>query len=283
MLAIQDPVMAIAQTTLEAVDLWLYGKAKSTQQTYRRDINQFLEFTGKEMGQWTVNDIQRYGLDLDRQGLKSATVNKKILAIKSLLSYCHKLGLIPVNPGAAVPVKRMKNTIAQRILTEYEVMEMIYSTSHAIERSLLKLLYATGCRVSEAIHLKWSDSRDRGEAVQLTIFGKGDKTRHVLIKKDLWDEVKLSTNRRGNYVFSTKSGKPYDRARIHRIIKKAGDRVGLPGVSAHWLRHSHASHSLDRGCPISTLQASLGHSSIETTQRYLHSRPEDCSSLHLVF
>ncbi len=282
MLATQDPAMAIAHTTQEAIDLWLYGKSKNTRSTYHREINQFLAFTGKEVGQWTVNDIQSYGLYLDGQRLKRATVNKKILAIKSLLSYCHKLGLIPVNPGGAVPVKPLKNSLAERILTEYEVMEMIYSTSHAIERSLLKLLYATGCRVSEALNLKWSDSRDRGEAVQLTIFGKGDKTRHVLIKKELWNEVKLSTNRRGEYIFSTRTGKPYDRARVHRIIKKAGKRVGLPGVSAHWFRHSHASHSLDRGCPISTLQSSLGHRSIETTQRYLHSRPEDGSSLHLV-
>ena len=70
---------------------------------------------------------------------------------------------------------------------------------------------------------------------------------------------------------------------VHRIVKAAAARAGLSAaVSAHWLRHAHASHALDRGAPIHLVQATLGHSSVATTGRYLHARPNDSSSRYLV-
>jgi len=73
-----------------------------------------------------------------------------------------------------------------------------------------------------------------------------------------------------------------DRLSVHRIVKLAAKRAGLgDAVSAHWLRHAHASHSLDRGAPISLVQATLGHASVATTGRYLHARPNDSSARYL--
>lgn len=73
-----------------------------------------------------------------------------------------------------------------------------------------------------------------------------------------------------------------DLSQVKRIVEATGERAGIQGkVSPHWFRHSHASHSLDRGVPIHLVQATLGHASVATTGRYLHARPQDSSALHL--
>jgi integrase/recombinase XerD len=83
-------------------------------------------------------------------------------------------------------------------------------------------------------------------------------------------------------VFRSAKGGALDPSQVHRIVKAAAARAGLPAaVSAHWLRHAHASHALDRGAPIHLVQATLGHSSVATTGRYLHARPNDSSSRYL--
>jgi site-specific recombinase XerD len=83
-------------------------------------------------------------------------------------------------------------------------------------------------------------------------------------------------------VFRSARGGHLDASQVHRIVKAAAARAGLaPAVSAHWLRHAHASHALDRGAPIHLVQATLGHASVATTGRYLHARPQDSSSRYL--
>jgi site-specific recombinase XerD len=83
-------------------------------------------------------------------------------------------------------------------------------------------------------------------------------------------------------VFRSRKGGPLDPSQVHRIVKAAAERAGLSAeVSAHWLRHAHASHSLDRGAPIHLVQQTLGHASVATTGRYLHARPTDSSVRYL--
>ena len=83
-------------------------------------------------------------------------------------------------------------------------------------------------------------------------------------------------------MFRSAKGGHLDPAQTHRVVKAAAVRAGLPAaISAHWLRHAHASHALDRGAPIHLVQATLGHASVATTSRYLHARPSDSSSRYL--
>lgn len=83
-------------------------------------------------------------------------------------------------------------------------------------------------------------------------------------------------------VFLSRKGGALDPSQVHRIVKAAASRAGISGeVSAHWLRHAHASHSLERGAPIHLVQATLGHASVATTGRYLHARPTDSSARYL--
>src|SRR3954471_5252934 len=132
--------------------------------------------------------------------------------------------------------------------------------------------------------LRWRDLAERDGAGQVTVYGKGGKTRVVLLSTGTW---MLLAGLRGAAgpdapVFRSRKGGALDQSAVHRIVKAAATRAGLSAeVSAHWLRHAHASHSLDRGAPIHLVQATLGHASVATTGRHLHARPTDSSARYL--
>jgi integrase/recombinase XerD len=146
-------------------------------------------------------------------------------------------------------------------------------------------LYVGGFRVAELCSLKWSDLQRRDSAGQITVFGKGGKTRTVLMPESVWNAVQSLRGDAGenNPVFRSRKGGHLDESQVWRIVRKASTRAGIDkAVSCHWLRHAHASHALDRGAPIHLVQATLGHSSIATTGRYLHARPTESSSRYLL-
>ena len=152
-------------------------------------------------------------------------------------------------------------------------------------RVLLTMLYGGGLRISEACGLRWRDLtvRDAG-AGQATVFDKGGKTRVVLLSAATWKVLASLRGEAGPDVplFLSRKGGALDPSAVHRVVKAAAARAGLPPeVSAHWLRHAYASHALDRGAPIHLVQATLGHASVATTGRYLHARPSDGSSRFL--
>jgi integrase/recombinase XerD len=230
----------------------------------------------------TLADIQGWRLTLSNQSdnsIKTATS-----AIKSLFTFAHKIGVLKVNPGAALKQVKPKDCLNERILSELEVQTMIALETDPRNRLILRLLYSGGLRVSELSTLTWKDLKERGESGQVTVYGKGRKTRTVLVKQDVWLElVKLRGERSSDDpVFQSRKGGHINRHQLWRIVSAAAKRAGIEGkVSPHWLRHAHASHSLDRGAPIHLVQQTLGHESVATTSRYLHARPNDSSSLYL--
>jgi integrase/recombinase XerD len=123
----------------------------------------------------------------------------------------------------------------------------------------------------------------------VTVYGKGGKTRAIVISPKVWSEVLSLRGKaeRDDPVFRSrersKDGSWHlSRKQVYRIVRVAGERAGIEGnVSPHWLRHSHASHSLEKGAPIHLVQQTLGHSSIAVTERYLHANPDDSSALYL--
>jgi integrase/recombinase XerD len=154
------------------------------------------------------------------------------------------------------------------------------------DRLLLSLMYGCGLRVSEVIGLTWDDLRSHGDGGKATVFGKGSKTRMVIIPDKLWQQVKEfeKYHRVNQYVFISRHHNQMERSVVHRMIKRACRRAGIDErASAHWLRHSHASHSLEAGCNLRLLQQSLGHASVTTTERYLHISPDAGSSQFIEF
>jgi site-specific recombinase XerD len=137
--------------------------------------------------------------------------------------------------------------------------------------------------MSELYRLRGRDVAARDDADQVTLFGKGGKTRAVLLRASIWQElIALRAEDPDTPVFRSRQGGGLDPSQVHRIVKAAAKRAGLPAtVSAHWLRHAHVSHALDRGAPVHLVQATVGHASLTTTSRYAHARPNDSSSRYL--
>lgn len=265
----------------QLIAMWLDAKSDNTASSYRRYANSFLTYLGKPLHLATLADLQGWRLTLSAQSdnsRKTATA-----AIKSLFSFANKIGILSLNVGAALSQVKSKDCLNERILTELEVATMIALETNPRNRLILRLLYSGGLRVSELSELKWRDLKQRGESGQVTVFGKGKKTRTVLLKQDVWLElVRLRGDRSNDEpVFQSRKGGHINRHQLWRIVSAAAERAGLEKASPHWLRHAHASHSLDRGAPIHLVQATLGHQSVSTTSRYLHSRPNDSSSLYL--
>ena len=196
------------------------------------------------------------------------------------------------NVGAAVKVPQAERVTAERILSETEVQRLLSLEPSLRNRALVRLLYASGARCSELCGLRWRDlqSRDGGRG-QLTVHGKGDKTRSVVVSADTWavlQQLRDSASEGGEpspnapLFRSRKGGRAMAERQVHRVVKAAAERAGISGnVSPHWLRHAHASHALERGAPIHIVQATLGHASVATTGVYLHARPGDSSGLYL--
>lgn len=277
-------------TDAQLLDLWLHGKSANTQRTYRREAIWFLTFVEKSIFQVNLGDVQAFATYLEKSsGLASSSVTRTLSAVKSLLSFGNKLGVLTANVGAAVKLPTVKNTLSMRILPEINVQVMIALETNQRNRAILKLLYSAGLRVSELCALKWHDLQARSEVAfpgQVIVYGKGGQTRVIALTATLWHELMALrfTAKRDDPVFPSRNyGGHLTPTQVGRIVKAAALRT--PGiepevaaaVSPHWLRHAHASHALERGAPIHLVQATLGHASVATTGRYLHAKPSDSS------
>lgn len=267
------------------IELWLGTKISvHTRRAYRSEIDCFRRSTDKPLARVSMADLQDYAEQIGKGTRKPATQNRGLTAIKSLLSFGQEAGYLPFNVGVAVKLRPNPDGLAQRILEESEVAKLIDHAPAGRDRVLLSLLYMSGVRVSELAQLMWCDATPRAESGQITVFGKGGKTRAILLKQKTWRALLSLRGDNGpvDPVFRSRKGGHLDVSQIRRIVYAAAERAGLPKkVSPHWLRHAHASHALDRSAPIHLVQATLGHASVSTTGRYLHARPTESSSLYL--
>lgn len=270
-------------TNTQILAMWLHGRPATTKRAYGADVARFLAFVGKGLDAITLADVQAFADTL--ADLAPASRARKLAAVKSLLAFAHRLGATRFDVGRAVRVPPVRNQLAERIMPESAVHRLLALTDDPRNRAMLRLLYASGIRVSELCGLRWGDLQERdGGAGQMTVHGKGAKTRHVLLPAPVWDDLQAL---RGDAldadpVFRSRQGSPLSPSQVWRITKAAAQRAGLPAaVSPHWLRHAAASHSLDRGAPAHLVMATLGHSSLATTGRYAHARPTDALGRYL--
>ena len=267
----------------ELITMWLHGRPKTTRRAYERHVDRFLALVSKPLARVTVGDVQAFADNMAHLAPRSR--NQGLSAIKSLLTYGQRIGYLTFNVGTVVKLERVSNDLAQRILPEDAVQKLLHTEKSPRNRAILRLFYGGGLRVSELVRLKWRDLQERDDGGQVTVFGKGGKTRHVLLSDATW--AKLVKLRNGGDpeapVFpSRKGGGHLDSSAAWRIVRKAAARAGIEGnVSPHWLRHAHASHALERGAPVALVRDTLGHSSVSTTNGYLHARPNDSSARYL--
>ena len=280
---VEPSLPAQADSDRHMVALWVARhESRHTRRNYLRQAERFLAHVGRPMGEVRLGDVQGYAASLD--GLASASRANALAAVKSLLSFAQEVGYLRFNVGKAVKLPSVKETLAERIMGEADAMRLVALEPDPRNRAMLPLLYGAGLRVSELCALRWRDLAPRDAAGQVTTMGKGGKTRAVLLSANTWRTVQALRGEAGgdDPVFLSRKGGHLDPATAWRIVKAAAVRAGLSdAVSPHWLRHAHASHSLDRGAPLSLVKDTLGHASVATTGRYLHARPNDSSSRFL--
>lgn len=270
---------------------WIHGKSEKTQRAYAGDMQKFYAHVRLPLAVVTLADVQSFIDSL--ASLKPSSQQRTIAAVKSCLSFAVKTGYLQFNVGAVVKLPKLEDTLAERIMSEAQVARLLALETNPRNHVLLSLLYHAGLRAQELCQLQWRHVQKREDAGQLAIFGKGRKTRYVKLTATMWQELqglKPLTVTPEMYVFQSRQATSrtgdtqhrMDESMIYLIVKKAAARSGITGnVSPHWMRHAHATHSLENGAPITLVQSTLGHKSIETTARYTHVRPNASSGQYL--
>jgi integrase/recombinase XerD len=275
-----------AQSDRELILIWMADKSRTTQASFKGTIAKFLEFIDKPLVDVRIEDLQLWKQGLSAR-FKPTTVANKVLVIKSLFSFAVKVGYLTINIGSFIETPKNKEKLAEKILTVEDVKRLIDATKTHRDTLMLSLMYTCGLRISEVVGLTWDDLKPHQEGNgKATIFGKGSKTRVVIIPPRLWRQIWefKQISQICQWVFVTRTGNQMERSIVHRMVKRTCQRAGVDErASCHWLRHSHASHSLEAGCNLRLLQQSLGHASVTTTEKYLHISPDRGSSQYIDF
>jgi integrase/recombinase XerD len=266
------------------VHMWIHGKAAHTRIAYATDYARWRLACRTPLRYVTLEELQMFcpvNLNDAACALSPASQGRAIASVKALLSFAHRLGYLQFDVGQMLKMPTLENKLAERILHENKVLRLIELEPNTRNRVLLRLLYASAGRVTEVSGLIWIKIQGHEDGTgQVTFFGKGSKTRHVFMTAPVYQELMLLRGDAGDDspVFPSRKSGCLKRAQVWRIVRAAARRAGITvNVSPHWFRHAHASHALDRGAPISLVQATLGHASIATTGKYLHARPGDGS------
>ena len=281
------PTPRQAENDAHLIELWLArSRSAHTRRAYRRIADRFAAAVGdRPFASVTLGDIQAYAAGLDH--LAEASQAQAVAAVKSLFGFAVKIGYLRFNPAAAVVAPKPRDRLAERLMPEEAVLRMIALEPDPRNRALVRTLYASGGRVSELCGLAWRDVQARPDGDgggQLTLHGKGGRTRWVMLTAATFEELIGLKGNAGpdGAVFASARGGHLHPATAWRIVRRAAHRAGLNApVSPHWLRHAHASHALDRGAPVHLVQQTLGHASLATTSRYTHARPGDSSARFL--
>ncbi len=272
------------------------GLAKNTIEAYGRDLNRFLDHLKAKGIQDILSvgkfDVRAFLLVLRRRGLSTKTVLRNLAAIRTFFQFLIQEGILKINPVEELASPKVAKTLPE-ILTLKEVEELLVQpntqTSLGIrDRAMLEMLYATGMRVSELTRLPMNQVNLEGGYVLL--YGKGSKERIVPLGSEAmkWVALYLKTARgrltkgkESNFLFVNRSGKGMSRQRFWRILKEYGRRAGIrKRITPHLLRHSFASHLLERGADLRSVQVMLGHVDISTTQIYTHVTGERLKKIH---
>lgn len=253
------------------IEMWMHGKSENTVSQYTRIVARFVDQVRKPLQNVNLSDLQGWA---DTLTGTAHSVKAHIDTVRSLFSFALKTGYIRLNPAAVLESPSVPDKVKGKVLSERETIALINAADNPRDQALLQCLYSAGGRVSEICSLSWKDVAPTPDGgAELLIFGKGGKNRNAKISADT--HRLLQAQRRfaedSAPVFSTRNGTPIDRVAVHRTIKDAADKAGIKkAVSAHWFRHSHASHALERGANPAAVQEQLGHSSLATTTRYAH-------------
>ena len=257
--------------------------SRNTQVSYQRDLLQLCEYLeGQgiyEVPKVTRTSLNSYILYLEREGKATTTISRVLASIKAFFHYEFSMGNIKRDPAELLKAPKIEKK-APVILTVEEIEALMAqpcgrNAKEIRDKAMLELLYATGIRVSELVHLKLEDvnlnvgfitCRDQ-QKERMVPFGK--VARKALQEYLMNSRGILLKGRESGWLFTNCSGLPMSRQGFWKIIKFYGDKAGIKSdITPHSLRHSFAAHLLRNGADIHAVQAMLGHSDTSTTQAY---------------
>ncbi len=269
------------------------GLSENSIESYERDIIYLLDFLDKESIR--VQDLDEdalflYFLILRQKGLSNKTLSRMLSSIRGFLDFLIYLEVIDSNPARLFDGPRFSRTLPQ-VLTRDEVSRLIEGANINTrlgfrDRTLMETMYGAGLRVSETCNLSILDIDF--QTGFLNIRGKGDKDRMVPIHLgalELLEEYisfwRSKFSPKVDNVFLNRSGMPLSRQGIWKIIKKYAKLSGInKEISPHTLRHCFATHLLEGGADLRTVQVLLGHADISTTEIYTHVQTQRLIEVH---
>jgi integrase/recombinase XerC len=264
-----------------------------TVRSYVSDLRQFQTFLREKAGTSTMNpdtvkteSIRAYLHWLDRKREKSTSMARKLASLRSFFRFLQRNGLVGINPAETIRTPKQPKHLP-RVLTKDDAAALMEFPSDQADkalrdRALLETLYSTGARVSELVGINLEDLRVSEGLAHLR--GKGRKERIVpigdvalrAIQAYLNDQPPIesrrlkTTKRDPSPLFRNSRGGRLTTRSVARIVTHYSNRLAGGSVSPHTLRHSFATHLLDEGADLRSIQEMLGHASLSTTQKYTH-------------
>ena len=261
------------------------GLAANSISNYRRDLLQFCSFMigrGKTVTDAVRDDVRAFLAALYERGMSAQSAARHLISLRNLFGFLAEEARIKVDPTTDVDAPRLEQRLP-RYLSAGEVELLLarpdVSTPLGLrDKAMLEVLYATGMRVSELVHVRCADLESSLGVIRC--LGKGNKERLIPVGKSALRAVEayrqggrssLCKNGNAPFLFLNRQGKPLTRVGFWKILAGYGRKAGFSTpLTPHLVRHSFATHLLERGADLRSIQLMLGHSDISTTQVYTH-------------
>ena len=252
----------------------------NTIEGYKKDLIDFFEYVKKDAKNIKREDINNY-ISYISKSLNPKSVNRHIVSIRNYFKYMLKNGYINKNPSDDIVGSKMPKTVPH-VLSEEDIDKLldidVVDAISSRNRSMLELMYSSGLRVSELLNLKVNDIDFSMNMVKC--YGKGSKERVVPISDEATHYLKeyidlyritLLKNNVSDVLFLNVRGNKLSRQGFFKILKELSRNKGInKDISPHTLRHSFATHLINHGADLRSVQTMLGHENIKTTQIYTH-------------
>ncbi|MEW6074959.1 MAG: site-specific tyrosine recombinase XerD [Candidatus Omnitrophota bacterium] len=275
------------------------GLARNSILSYKKDLYSYADFLknclGLSLSKTTRNDITNFMLSQKDRGLSANSISRRLAAIRMFYRFLVRERILKSDPSSLIDSPKLWQKIPETLsVNEIESLLAqpdIRDVQGIRDKAILEVLYATGMRVSEAVHLKTDDVNV--EVGFLRCIGKGNKERIIPLGKKAIASItrylqasrtRLLKQKASEFIFVSRFGKKLSRQSLWKLIKKyaRSARIKKP-IRPHILRHSFATHLLERGADLRSVQEMLGHANIATTQIYTHINKDRLKAIHRMF